>query len=83
MKLEIRSLAMRVEQKLASHLPAHIAKVTYSPFKGVKITALVGASMREYTGGTSWTTCEMAANKLIKDYTMEKYRKHSELRHGR
>lgn len=73
MKLEPRTLAMRTEQMLEAHIPSEIIKVTHSPFKGVKIQAIIGSERREYIGGLSWTTCEMVCNKLIKDYVAAKY----------
>jgi len=75
MKLEPRTLALRTEQMLEARLPNGITKVTHSPFKGVKIQALIGHEMREYIGGLSWATCEMVCNKIIKDYVASKYEK--------
>lgn len=73
MKLGTRSLAERVEQKLATLVPSHIFKITHNATHGVKINAVVGSQTREYIGGLSWTSIDMTLDQIARDYMAAKY----------
>jgi len=73
MKLTTRTLAHRVEQRLETLVPSHIVRVTHNTTSGVKIAAVIGGHTKEYSGGLSWTTCDLACQQIARDYIASKY----------
>ena len=75
MKMNVRQLAHRLEELLKQSVPAHTTYVTYRPSHGVKVEVVFGGRTHTYDAGNSWTTCDMTAQQIVRDYMAARYPK--------
>ena len=75
MKMNVRQLANRLEELLKLTVPEHITYVTYRPSHGVKVEVIHSGKAHTYDAGNNWTTCDMTARQITRDYMAARYPK--------